>query len=68
MNVPVDCFLMSSSSLSILESSRYENSTVEIRREVFCDASARGIVKDFGRVNFISDIRSVDWTTHDGIT
>ena len=42
-----------------------KSSTVEIRREVFCDESARGIVKDFGRVNFISDIRSVDWTTHD---
>ena len=42
-----------------------KSSTVEIRREVFCDESARGIVKDFGRVNFISDIRSVDWKTHD---
>ena len=40
-------------------------STVKIRREVFCDESARDVVKTLGRVNFISDIRSVDWTTHD---
>ena len=38
---------------------------IEIRREVFCDESARDIAKNIGCVNFVSDIRSADWTTHD---